>query len=244
MKLIMLPYAGGSSHCYRDLTFHLADFIEPLPLELPGRGRRISEPLLTDINALVDDLFQRLTPTFSSAYAFYGHSMGALLCYLLSCKAVENGYPAPKHLFLSGHAGPESIKRDKLCHTLPKREFLQEVIQLGGTLPEVAASQDLLDFFEPILRADFAAIETFRPAPVRPLDVEITVMMGCEEESLRNGDLNWQKFVLGEPHLIQFDGDHFFLIKHWSAIGALISTTLDMVWEGQTISHKSTACYG
>lgn len=226
MKLFLLPYAGGSSNCYHELIPHLAYFIEPVPLELPGHGRRIREPLLTDMNHLIDDLFSRIARHLDQAYAFFGHSMGALLGFLLSRRAFELGYPMPRHLFLSGHAGPENPHRKKRCHHLAKQQFLQEVIQLGGTPPEVAASRELLDFFEPILRADFTAIENYCPTETLPLNVAATVMMGRKEPYAVNPDLPWLRVLMPSPRVLQFDGRHFFVLKHWQSIGSLISATL------------------
>ncbi len=103
ITLYCLPYAGGHSLSYRDFQANVAENILIKPLELPGRGKRIKEPLLTNLETMVDDLFQQIQNELNDKpYAIYGHSMGTLLGYLLTKRILNAGKPAPLHLFVSG----------------------------------------------------------------------------------------------------------------------------------------------
>ena len=55
MTVIAIPFAGGNSYCYRDLARQMERQVPWVTLELPGRGKRIQEPLLKSIEAIVDD---------------------------------------------------------------------------------------------------------------------------------------------------------------------------------------------
>ncbi|MCE5264829.1 MAG: thioesterase, partial [Deltaproteobacteria bacterium] len=57
--LFCIPFAGGSAYSYRDLQRHAAG-VRFVTLELPGRGRRFSAPLLTSLPEMVDDLFGQI----------------------------------------------------------------------------------------------------------------------------------------------------------------------------------------
>ena len=58
IKLFCIPYAGGSAGIYSKWNGHISKFIEVCPVELPGRGKRFSEPLCNSIKQMVDDVFK------------------------------------------------------------------------------------------------------------------------------------------------------------------------------------------
>ncbi|MDU6373717.1 MAG: thioesterase domain-containing protein, partial [Bradyrhizobium sp.] len=63
MRLICLPYAGGSAMIYARWRRLLPSWIEVVPLELPGRGARMDEPLHTEMAGLTDQLATELIGT-------------------------------------------------------------------------------------------------------------------------------------------------------------------------------------
>src|SRR5580692_11099354 len=101
VTLFGVPYAGGNSWAYRPLEAHLPAAIQLEGLELPGRGRRTGERLCSSLDELADDLFAHLPRAGVGRYAFFGHSMGALLAFLVTLRIREAGLPPPDALFLS-----------------------------------------------------------------------------------------------------------------------------------------------
>ena len=106
IRLFCVPYAGGNSYSYRDWQKHTAEFVDVVPIELPGRGRRSSEALLVGMDALVEDVFAQIRPLMPEPYAIFGHSMGACLGYLLTRRILDAGLCPPVHLFCSGRDAP------------------------------------------------------------------------------------------------------------------------------------------
>ncbi|UII33607.1 thioesterase domain-containing protein [Fulvivirga ulvae] len=101
LKLFAFPYAGGSSNIYNGLKPHLNENIEFFPVA--GRGRRIGEELYADLEAAVDDLYTIVSSQIGfSQFAFFGHSMGALLVHQLSKRLKEKLKVSPDHIFYSG----------------------------------------------------------------------------------------------------------------------------------------------
>lgn len=197
-------------------------------MELPGRGRRAGEALRYSLEELADDAFAQLRGNLDKGrYALFGHSMGAALAYLCLRRIRRAGLPLPEVLFLSGKAAPTVIQ-DKGRHRLPRPEFLEMLHALGGCPPEILQHQDLIDYFEPILRADFQAIETWRHRPEDPLPVPLVVMVGRDDEVTRDKAAAWSQMTSGEFQLHEFDGDHFFIQRHWERIASLIGTTLGL----------------
>ncbi|MCJ7594372.1 MAG: alpha/beta fold hydrolase, partial [Desulfobacterales bacterium] len=171
ISLIMLPYAGASFYAYRDFQKYLPYPVEPRAVDLPGHGKRMREALLTDIRDMARDLFSQIQDELDGPYAIYGHSMGATLGYLLARLIVDQKTCRhPLHLFFSGRSGP-ALEEKKPRHTLPRDEFIAAVRDYGGMPPELLEHEGLLDFFLPILRADFQAAETYAHEPCAPLDI-------------------------------------------------------------------------
>lgn len=197
-------------------------------VELPGRGRRAGEALCYSLEELADDAFAQLRENLGKGrYALFGHSMGAALAYLCLLRIRRAGLPLPEALFLSGKAAPDVVQ-DKGRHRLPRPEFLEMLRAMGGCPPEILQHQELIDYFEPILRADFQAIETWRHLPEEPLQLPLVVMVGRDDEVTRNKAAAWSQVTCGEFRMHEFDGDHFFIQRHWERIAALIGATLGL----------------
>ncbi|HYC27772.1 MAG TPA: thioesterase domain-containing protein, partial [Chitinophagaceae bacterium] len=102
INIYCLPFAGGSQLSYSPFVQYESEHIQFLPLELPGRGARWREPLLTDIHEMTNDAFEQIKNGLTDPYAIYGHSMGSLIGYLLTKKILAHNLPAQLHLFFSG----------------------------------------------------------------------------------------------------------------------------------------------
>ncbi|MEO6220985.1 MAG: alpha/beta fold hydrolase [Ginsengibacter sp.] len=228
LNIFCLPFAGGNKYSYRDYKEIAPSFINFISLEYPGRGARIKEPLISDTHALVNDLYNKIAQNIDDCdYAIYGHSLGGLVAYLLTRKLIENNHKPPVHLFISGTTGPSSASRgEKKRHLLPKPDFIQELKDLHGMPDEILENDDLLDYYEPILRSDFKASEVYVYKNDDPLDIPITVITGTEED-MEIADIElWQKETTQTVDFKRLPGNHFFIYNHAQAIIRIISKKL------------------
>jgi len=226
INLICLPYAGGTKHSMRFLKTAMPESIHYYAHDYPGRGMRIKEKNLLDINEIVEDLYTHVKSLIEMPYAVYGHSMGAIVAYLLVRKIEKEGKLLPLHLFISGTDAPSVAPNEAIRYLLPKDEFIKKVHELGGLPNEVIEDKQLIDFFEPILRADFQAIETYNYVPCEPMAVPITVMVG-ESEKLKHEDvLKWNEESKFPVNVHVFSGNHFFIFSHEAKVSNLIKEAL------------------
>ena len=224
VRIFCIPFAGGNAYSYKDFKDHTADFVELVPLELPGRGRRFGEGLLTSLEKMADDLFAQVRGELQGPYAFYGHSMGGRLGYLLVRRALAAGLPAPMHLFVSGCAAP-SVVHHRQRYQLPRDEFIAMLHSMDCP-PQVLHNEELMEVFEPVLRADFEANDTFEYHELAPFDLPITVMIGTEEETSREDALKWQQVTAQKIVIVEFSGGHFFIFDHLPELGRIVSQRL------------------
>ena len=225
--LYCFPFAGGGVYSYRGL----GESIGPVPVttfEPPGRGRRFREPPLSDLDSMATDLYRQVRPRLRRSYAFYGHSMGASLAYLLTRRVIAEGHPPPRYLFVSGRRGP-AVTVTETRHLLPRVAFREMVMRLGGCPPEILSDPELYEVFEPGLRADFAAFANHRFEATEPFDVPILVMTGRDDDVTEEEAMQWQRETTKEIRLVRFPGGHFFIHQHWGEIRRLMSECLASV---------------
>jgi surfactin synthase thioesterase subunit len=195
-------------------------------LEYMGRGARIKEDFANDIGEVIDDLYQKMEPLLNQPYAIYGHSMGAKVAYLLAKRIQQEDKRPPLHLFISGTDAPSIPNRKPARHLLPSEEFITSIKEIGGLPDEVLQNQELLEYFEPILRADFKASETYVHKITAPLSLPITVMVGDKEDMEEEDILEWQSETTIPVSFRTFPGNHFFIFEHEKEIGKIIASSL------------------
>lgn len=229
-NLFCLPFAGGSVYSYRSYQEVASASVNVIPVELPGRGKRFNEPALTDIHHMIDDLMGRLRPKFEEQpYALYGHSLGTLLGYLLTKRIISERLTLPKYLFVTGRAAPFVPLREPPRHLLPQDAFFKRMEDLGGTPADVLADGTIRDIFEPILRADFKAVETYAYQPTKPFDIPIHVMIGTGETVTTQEALAWQRETTYPIELTKFPGKHFFIFSFGRQIMNIVENKLSTI---------------
>ncbi len=212
IRIFCFPYAGGSSPVFREWPQKLPDFAEVCLVELPGRGRRLREPLHTDIDLLVSEMVESLLEYLDIPFVFFGHSMGALISYELSHYLSKYHDKIPSKLFVSGRTAPHLNSKEMPAHTLPDAQFLERIRELNGTPGAVLENAELMELMLPILRADFTLCETYTFSKFEMLPCPISIFGGLQDSSVEKRELQeWESHTSSEFKLHMLPGDHFFI---------------------------------
>jgi medium-chain acyl-[acyl-carrier-protein] hydrolase len=210
-RLFCLPYAGGAASIYREWQNLLPSEIEVCAIELPGRGVRFTDRPFSRMEALVPELAEGLEPMFDRPFAFFGHSMGAVIAYELA-RHLRARDLQPVHLFASAHRAPHLPDERDAIHKLDDKTFLAEIHELGGTPSGILDNDELLEIVLPILRVDFELVETYVHRKAAPLGCPITAFGGVADEHVdRDGLDAWREHTERSFSLRMLPGDHFFL---------------------------------
>jgi len=217
LRLFCFPYAGGGSALFMNWPDLLPQSVEVCAARLPGRGARMKERPFTNLSEMVGTISETIAPFLNKPFAFFGHSMGAMISFELARRLRREGQPAPERLFVSGRRAPQLRCTDPPTYNLPDAEFIRELKTLNGTPPEVLMNEELVRLVMPLLRSDFQVCQTHEYTPEAPLACAITAMGGIEDEEAQEGRLDaWKEQTTSSFSLRIMPGDHFYLHKYES----------------------------
>ncbi len=227
LRLFCLPFAGGGAISYREWPAEVPAEIEVIPVQLPGRERRLREPSFTRMDPLIDALSAAMAPYLDKPFAIFGHSMGAAIGYEWARLLKREQGLAPEKLLVSARRAPHLSSEDK-HYLLPDQEFISHLREMNGTPSEVLENPELMQLLLPLLRADFELNDTHEPLLQPLLDCPVTVYGGLEDAEVSRDDLTaWVDVTTGGYKLRMFAGDHFYLHDgRDSLIGAVVEDLL------------------
>jgi acyl transferase domain-containing protein/surfactin synthase thioesterase subunit len=212
LRLFCFPYAGAGASIFRTWSKELPPEIEVCAIQMPGRENRLKENTFTRLSPLIQTLTPLLRPYLDRPFAFFGHSLGALLSFELAREFRRQNFPSPVHLFVSASRAPQIPDLDLPIHRLPEAKLIEYLRNLNGTPTEVLQNQELLNLVLPILRSDLAILETYFYATEDKLNCPISAFGGREDSKVSQEQLGaWCDQTHSDFKLQMFDGDHFFI---------------------------------
>ncbi|WP_342026028.1 alpha/beta fold hydrolase [Cytobacillus pseudoceanisediminis] len=214
LRLFCFPYAGGGSSIFRGWENGLNSDIELHSAQLPGREKRFMDTPCDSIEDILEGLLEAFKPFIGTPFALFGHSMGALIAFELGRKLNQQFGETPIHLFVSGKGAPHLDNNHPPIYNLPYEEFIQKLFTLNGTPKEVLENRELMEMYEPLLRADFKVCDTYSYQEGALLNCPITIFGGLQDTRISKKDLyDWKELVKGENRVFMLEGDHFFIHK-------------------------------
>jgi medium-chain acyl-[acyl-carrier-protein] hydrolase len=227
-RLFCFTHAGGSAADFLPWHTALAPNIALCAVQLPGRGTRMAEPALADLSSVLAGVEQAILEADDGLpFAFFGHSLGALLAFEVARSFHRRAERLPQHLFASGCSAPSACQLDPPLHRLSDDELLAHLQTYNGTPQTLHANRELLNLVLPTLRADFALVGEYAYRPQPTLPVPITLLAGRHDPHVRADDLaGWADETHAGCSLHWFDGDHFFIRPQAQAIQQHVAQTL------------------
>ncbi len=225
-RLICFAHAGAGASFFKPWANSLEDHIELCAVQLPGRENFYSQPLITSFEDVMDLILPGLLRLSDLPYAFFGHSFGGLLAFEATCRLAAHT-STPKILAVSAVRAAHLPDTRKLA-SLPDAELLESISDLGGSPASAMKNPELMQIALPILRADFACIESYtRP----PENVRITPAIwacgGAADPWVNTQSLGaWSRHAGGDFKLRLYPGGHFYVTEHGPSLAADISLML------------------
>jgi len=232
LRLFCFPYAGGGAVNFRQWAERLPEGVESCCVQPPGRGARMGEPLFTRLAPLVREIAVHITPHLDRPFAFFGHSMGALMAFELARLLRSERGLLPARLFVSGCDAPQFPYTEAPTYDLPDDLLREELRRLNGTPREVLEHPELMLLMFPLLRADLEVVQTYRCEDGPPLECPISAYGGLEDPEVSRERLEgWRRQTSASFSLEMLEGDHFFLNSSREQLLRLVSGALRRMTE-------------
>lgn len=209
LRLIGFAHSGGSVGEYVRWGDRLED-VEVWGVQLPGHGERFAEDPLTRLGPLIDALSEgAVFPP--GPFAFFGHSLGALVAFELARALRDRGREGPALLFVSALPAPHLPLAGESTEGLDDDALLDALSgAYGAVADELRADPDLRELVLPGLRADLAMVESYRHREAPPLPCPIDAI-GGEDDAIDRAELEgWARHTGAAFATHVLPGGHFY----------------------------------
>ena len=242
LTLFCLPCAGASAVMYLRWRRRLPSWIQVKPMELPGRGERLSEAPVESLGALAASLCDGLGPHLPRQYALFGHSMGALLAYQIAHCLHARRQRLPMALLVSACAAPSRQDWKRYADKDSDASLIADLRQQDGTPAEVFQNPELLSMTLDLLRADYRVCASFRHQELQPLPLPVHAFGGHADEIPMGRLEAWRLESSASFTLDGFEGGHFFLRQQEEAfLSALVHRLAGDSAESPGMPHAALA---
>ena len=188
------------------------------------------EKPFTSLLPLVQAVAPEIEPYLDKPFAFFGHSMGAMIAFELARYFRRERGLLPSQLLISGRRAPHLPRTEKDLSSLSDPDFLDSLRELNGTPKEVLENRELMQLMSTLLRADFAVCQryTYRHEP--PLACPIMAFGGLSDREVSRKQLDaWREHTSASFALRMLPGDHFFLNSDQGTLLTLLSQDLNRI---------------
>jgi medium-chain acyl-[acyl-carrier-protein] hydrolase len=245
LRMFCFPHAGSGAAVFHDWPVKLSDRVDVRAIHLPGREVRLREQPYTRAEASADAIAEALEERLDLPFAFFGHSMGALLCFEVARALRRRGLPEPGYLFVSGHRAPQIPSPRPAVFHLPEAEFLEALQDLYDP-PEAAWKiPELRALLLPTLRADITLCETYEYSSEPPLDCPIVAFGGRDDQETPIEALqSWRMQTRAGFEMKRFEGGHFYLEAALPEILEIMDSKLETMLDSLPESAANSAKVG
>lgn len=227
MRLFCFSYAGGGASVFRSWPDLLPPEVEVCGVQLPGHEHRLGEPAYTRLAPLVQALADAISPYLDRPFAFFGHSMGALVSFELTRQLRRTSDRHPVCLYLGAYRAPHLPNPNVKISQLPLEVF-KVILRADGTPERILQNEELMQAMLPTLRADFELCETYEYKEEPPLRCPFALFGGSEDVRISAADLEaWRIHSNETCSLSLLPGSHFFLHSAQNLLLAAISRELE-----------------
>lgn len=220
VRLFTFPYAGVGGSIFRSWAALLPPDVELCLVQLPGRDSRWKEPAFSQMTELLPALLGGMRRYLDRPFAFYGHSLGALISFELARALRHSGLAGPVHLFVAAHRAPQCPNPHPPLGHLADDPFVEQIGRRYGGIPQaVLENPELLALMLPCLRADLTLFESYQYTEQPPLSCPIAVFGGLSDSLVAREALKpWSAQTTGSSQVRTFSGGHFFLQDSRAAV--------------------------
>lgn len=218
----MFPSAGLGPSMFMRWTRLIPTNMEQCITQLPGRESRWTEAPFVNLRDLVHVVADVVEREIDRPFAFFGHSLGALLGFeVVRLLRAQVGLE-PWALFVAGLRAPQLPTNYVRIADLPDPEFIAALNERHEGVPAGALdNHELMDLVLPTLKTDYRMFERYEYTTGSPLTCPISVFGGSHDAFVPRKDLEcWREQTTSTVTIRMLPGGHFFVNDHAETIVA------------------------
>ncbi|QIV83947.1 thioesterase [Mycolicibacterium frederiksbergense] len=220
---LVFPHAGGAALAYRSLGTALAAAgADTYVMQYPQRGDRLTHPAPDTVGELAADLFEGGDWAALGPLRLFGHCMGAVVAFEFARVAESKGVEISA-LWVSASEAPSTVAA---APSLPmaETEIIAEMVDLGGTDPQLLADDDFVELLLMAVRADYAAFNRYACDDDVRIAADIHTLGGRGDHRVSENMLRrWETHTDGAFTVSMFDGGHFYINDHTADVAELVN---------------------
>lgn len=215
-NIFCFVHAGGSSGSFSNWAKYFGENINIIPVEYPMREKRFADPMPDNIQELAENLAKENADFFSDKkFAFWGHCTGGLVAFETAKYLSQNMNINAEYLFISSLTAPEFSQVPDISG-MSDEEFTDFIIESGFVAKELCENKEILEYFLPIARADFAIHRSYQPDKTVKLDIPIVLFNGVDDSvNVLESQINaWSDYTSKGIEKKYYSGNHFYINEH------------------------------
>ena len=227
-RIFLFAHAGAGASFYMRWKKFFDRKTAVYPIQLPGHENRSSEALEKDFYKLTDRIADIISDYTDMPYAFFGHSLGASVCFDTAVKLQKKGMNMPQSIFLSANR-PPVIKPDySFIYSIDDDEFCSILCKNGAFHGDMLSDKEFRAAFLPVIRADFELYASYDASQERySVDSDIYALCGDNDPfASKEHMLLWKGYTKGSFSLVQYSGAHFYINDNIKDICGRISSSI------------------
>jgi surfactin synthase thioesterase subunit len=255
--MICFPFAGGGLVSFRAWGQLFDDAVELVAVEAPGRGTRIHETPVDDMDTFVEGLLPEMIELLDRPAAFFGHCLGGLTMFATLCALPEASARFVNRAFACGVRPPHRLKRrgefeDNLAYDMMLHpEFdvrLPPFAQTDDIFADIIRQFDtpaanrmleipkLRQALLPTIRAEFRMAYNYKYQPVEPFSFPISSFVGDSDPWVSEEDsASWGELTRGDFANHVCKGSHFLMAED----GGYILETINSEFVNSVVQQKN-----
>lgn len=209
-KLFCFNHAGGNTTVFQD-WINMHESIDVIPVEIPGRRKRMSEKCETDFDKLTSDIAAQIyRKKGKSKIVLYGHSLGGAICFDVAKKMISIFGIFPAKLLIAGRHAPQDEDPTPYRTHMGIDKLKAELSRAGNTPDELLENESFMDVFMPMIFDDYRLHENY-VFDGEPIDVPITAISGrLDVDANKDKMSRWKSVTTKTFRQKEFNGGHFF----------------------------------
>lgn len=227
-RIFCFHHSGAGASVFRKWLTFFSKNIDIVPVQLPGREGRFSEPFISRIDPLIEQLLPAILNLCDLPFAVFGHSLGGLLAYIVTLE-LEKYKLFPKHLYVSACLPPHEIQKRTPIYDLNDKKFLKVIESYRGLPSAILKNTDMLKLLLPRFRSDFELFESSTNFVDTSVNTPINVYYGSQDTVVPEKKIKtWDGYTTNSCIYKKYPGDHFFYQSLQEQVCQAIESNLNL----------------